>query len=334
MLGGGTVKKPLPPLFFRRGARPFAPVIPPLSIHMQKPTKAVFRPSFVLTSAAAACVLFAQTSHAATVMEWDASSWSGTGAWTDSTAGEQLTNTVGTVTKAVDSTTFAGSGKQITTTVYNGSSGFESDASSLLGGLKEFTISAVIRVGATPGAGAGPAGNGWTYNAVTAFEIGNNNQGEFQFGFDNANKLNGAVGLNGDNFVGGGTVPADQWATVAFILNQDPNNNGTSTEYNLSTYINGVLQGTSGVLTYGGGTGEFIRNSPFGVGFNVVGGGDRRFLTGDIAHLRYDNTALDQATLTADAANYLGTLENVPEPSTGLLALVGAAFAAARRKRR
>jgi MYXO-CTERM domain-containing protein len=69
------------------------------------------------------------------------------------------------------------------------------------------------------------------------------------------------------------------------------------------------------------------------VGYNVVNSADRRFLTGDIAHLRFDNAALTQAELAADAANFLGTLE-VPEPSTGMLALAGLAAGTMRRRRR
>lgn len=271
--------------------------------------------------------------QAAVIMEWNASDWSGSGAWTDTVAGEQLTTGAGTITQAVDNTSFSGSNQAITSTVYDGSSGFVSDATSLMGGLQEFTISAVIRVGATPGANAGPLGSGWQYNVISGFELGGGNQGEFQFGFHSGNTLNGAVGLNGDQFIQGGSVPANQWATVAFVLNQDPNNTGTLTEYSIITYINGVSQGTSGVITYGGETGAAIRDSPFGVGYNVIGGGDRRYFTGEIAHLRYDNTALDQATLTANAANYLGTLEPVPEPTAGLLALLGVSVAAARRRR-
>lgn len=286
--------------------------------------------------ASAAALLFAlsvpQAAPAAVIMEWDASSWSGTGAWTDSVAGEQLTVGVGSVTKAVDTTSYPG--QTITSTVYNGASGFVSDATSLMGGLKEFTISAVIRVGATPGAGAGPIGSGWQYNVITGFELGGGNQGEFQFGFHNGNTLNGAVGLNNDRYTQGGSVPANQWATVAFVLNQDPNNNGTLGEYSILTYINGVAQGSAAVVTYGGSPGDAIRNSPFGVGYNVVNSGDRRYLTGEIAHLRYDNTALGQVQLAADSATLLGTLEAVPEPTSGLLALLGTAFAAGRRRRK
>lgn len=265
-------------------------------------------------------------------MEWNASNWSGTGVWTDSVAGEELTLGAGAVTKAVDNASFPG--QTITSTVYNGASGFVSDASSLMGGLKELTISAVIRVNATPGAGAGPIGSGWQYNVITGFELGGGNQGEFQFGFHSGNTLNGAVGLNGDRFTQGGIVPVGQWATVAFVLNQDPNNTSTLTEYSILTYINGVAQGTATTVSYGTGTGEFIRNSPFGVGYNVVNGGDRRYFTGDIAHLRYDDTALSQVQLSSDAANYLGTLESVPEPTASLLAFVGAAFAVGRRRRK
>ena len=126
-------------------------------------------------------------------------------------------------------------------------------------------------------------------------------------------------------------MTANSWATVAFVLNQDPSNTNNLAEYNMALYINGVISATSATFTYGTTPGDVIRNSPFGVGWNVINSADRRFLTGDIAHIRYDNTALSPAQLAADAANFLNT---IPEPSTGLLAIAGLAMGTLRRKRR
>ena len=278
---------------------------------------------------AASGLIAAGISRAAIIMDWDATGWSGSGPWTSSVGGEQLTVGIGAPTKGADTTSFPGQSLDFTS--YNGGSGFVSDSSSLVAGLKEFTISAVIRVSATPGAGAGVPGNGWTYNAITAFELPGGNQGEYQFGFPNNHVLSGAVGLNGDHAVNGSAVTANTWTTVAFVLNQDPANINDLTQYNMALYINGALSATSATFNYGGAPGDSIRNSPFGVGWNVIASGDRRFLTGDIAHLRFDNTALSPAQLASDASNFLGT---IPEPSAGLLTVGGLAAATMRRKRR
>lgn len=283
--------------------------------------------SRLLPTILAAGLCTAGISRTAIVMDFDATNWSGSGAWNSSVGGEQLTIGVGAPTRATDTTSFPGQSLHYTS--YAGNSGFVSDASSLMAGLKEFTISAVIRVGSTPGLGGGAVGSGWNYNPITAFEIGGGNQGEFQFGFPSSNQLSGAVGLNGDNAINGSAVTANVWTTVAFVVNQDPNNNNPNV-YNMSIYTNGTLSAVSGLINYGASPGDAIRNSPFGVGFNVISNGDRRFLTGDIAHIRYDNSALTPAQLGADAANFLGT---IPEPSTGLLALAGLALAGMRRKR-
>ncbi|MCP5120361.1 MAG: hypothetical protein GY953_56925, partial [bacterium] len=139
--------------------------------------------TFRLFAASLLAAFPASPAGAVTLLEWDASDWNGSGAWTDTANSEPLTVSAGAVTKAIDSTTFAGSGQQISSTVYDGSSGFNSDGVTPIEGLGEFTISAVIRVGATPGAGATGDGDSWRYAMITGLEIGGAGQGEFQFGF-------------------------------------------------------------------------------------------------------------------------------------------------------
>lgn len=290
------------------------------------------KPCSLRTVVGLAALSFAGLSRAAVLMDFDVTGWSGSGNWTDGVAGEQLTIGAGVPVKATDIVSFPGQVMHYAS--FNGASGFVSDASSLMAGLKEFTISAVIRVGGNPGNGSGNATNGWTFNPITAFELVNPNQGEFQFGFPSGNGLGGAVGLDGDHSIIGSAVAANTWATVAFTLDQDPLNSGTLTQFAISVYINGVLSAASAPFNYGAGTGAAIRDSPFGIGYNVINNLDRRYLTGDIAHVRYDNAVLSPAQLTADAANFLGTLTPVPEPSTGLLAIAGLAAGTLRRRRR
>ncbi|MFD0894299.1 autotransporter-associated beta strand repeat-containing protein [Luteolibacter ambystomatis] len=238
----------------------------------------------------------------AAIMEWRAEDWAGTGVWTDAISSEPAT--IGAGTPTVGSGTIQS--KPVSTVQFNGSSGFASDSSSLLGNLKEFTVTAVIKVGATPGTGAGPDANAYQYNMITGFELGGANQGEFQFGFSSANTLNGAVACGGDFFVKGGAVTADEWKTVTMVVDQNPS--GTdATKYTIETFINGVSQGKSSALTYATSSpGDAIRNSPFGIGYNVVNGADRRFFNGEIARLRFDKIALAPAQIAEDAANFMG----------------------------
>jgi hypothetical protein len=215
--------------------------------------------------------------------------------------------------------------------VFDGSSGFVSDGSTAMDGRKEFTISAVIRVGGSPGAGANS--NPWNYNMITGLEIGGGGQGEFQFGFDGSGNLSAGVGFaaGGDGAFVGGAVPAGTWATVAMVVRQNPSGVDAS-QFEFATYLNGVAYGAPAVTNYGGL--NQVAASAFGVGYNVIDNGDRRYFTGEIAHLRFDDSALDASALSADAGNYLGTLESVPEPGAALLGFVGAAGAFLRRRRK
>lgn len=290
--------------------------------------KTILTNRFGLTAAVA---LFAiQHATGAIIMEWDASNWSGSGGWTDSASGELLSIGAGAPTRAVDLTTFAGSNQAVTAAVFDGTSGFVSDGSTPMDGLKEFTISAVIRVGATPGAGANA--NPWNYNMIVGLELPSGGQGEFQFGFDGDNRLNAGVGFGGGGDAShvGGIVPANTWATVAMVVRQNPTgaNDG---EFEFATYLNGASFSAPTVVNYAG-LNQVVA-SAFGVGYNVIGNADRRFFTGEIAHLRFDDTALDSTALVAEAGTYLGTLEAIPEPSSAIMALFGTACLVFRRRK-
>lgn len=264
------------------------------------------------------------TANAGVLMNFNAANRSGAGAWSSSVGSEALTIGAGAVAVSTTDTDFAGTGKTASYVTFNGSSGFVSDVTPITAGLTQFTITAVVRVGANPGNGAGPDNQGFYYNMITGMEIGGAGQGEFQFGFSNTDTLNAATGLNNgsDDYSAGGTLTANNWATVAFVLtNTGPGN------YSYQTYINGAAQGTATTGTLA--SGKAVANSPFGVGYNV----DvisRRFLTGDIAMIRYDDVALDQSALTADAVNFAGL---IPEPSGTALFAMGALGLLIRRRR-
>ena len=269
----------------------------------------------------------ASAAHAAIIMEWDATSYTPGMAWTQTAAGGSDILVGGADAENIQkiSGESFGAGQSIDFVRFSGAQSFDqNNINHPLAGLQAYSISAVYRSTDTGMVSTGNVNNFYQYNGIVGKEVGGGGVGDWGIGIYDDGKLGAGVALGGgDNGVG---TAASVNGTGFHTFTQSIQNNGDNT-FNLRLFQDGALANELLNIGYGGTTS--IRATNWAVGA-IRDGENAPFYTGDLAHLRFDNTALllgDVSGPTGLHANFLGTVSAVPEPSSfailGLAAVAG-----------
>lgn len=268
--------------------------------------------SLIVLVALVASLSIAGRSQAVVIMDWDATTYSGTFAngWTDKVGGVHAVagGGGGGPTGPLKGTAVL-AGKTIDTIFFTADSFDVNITNHPLVGLNEFTISLVVRVPVAVDSPNEPENNFWLHNGFAGKEIGNAGVGDWNIGLtdlagNGGANIVGATGLGaGDIGTAGPTIDDDQWHTVHFVV--DNLGNGT---FDQRLYLDGIQVGTDLGIAYAGI--PVINAANFSIGARRDGG-NGYLPQGDIARMQFDDTALTPTQVAAQAATYLGELDDL-----------------------
>lgn len=276
-------------------------------------------------SLAMVCLL-ASSARADLVIDWDASDWAGTkvGGWGGGTGSDDalwIDKVSGVIAyPGGDGDGNGGPQKNVATIGGNTLAdiisfqvdsfdvivGGAGNASTPLGGLRQYTIAAVVRIPDYDPPNI-PENNFWQHNGIVGVEAGGAGVGDWNLGVTDLADNGVGVLVAGSALGAGdiGTVPTTPTAIddgVWHTVHVKTVDNGDDT-WSQFLYIDGAQVGADENIAYGGDPTNLVdRTFAIGARFN----GDNGYMPRmDLARLQFHNAPLDNAAIAAEAANFL-----------------------------